>query len=237
MKIFIAIITATLFFLVLKVIRLGLKRLLNRFPGLKFSDNITAVTELVLWLVYVFWAVHFLFKGKFFYQYLILSMVLIIMGFMTWFLLKDIFAGIYFRIRYNLKTGSYVHAGDFSGQIKTQKLTYLKLMTSDGHFLRIPYSKIINEVITEMLFPGSLEQHIILVRADISSGNLKTAESLIRTTILNTPWSNLKEEPSIRLLKENEDGYLFEIKLPSINMKQMKYIKMAFGAIPSLQVI
>ena len=237
MKIIIAFLIAALFFLVLKVIRLGLKSLSNRFTGVKFSDNLRITIELIIWLVYIFWAMEFLFKGKFFYPYLIYSLIVVVTGLVTWFLLKDIFAGIILMVRHNLKTGSYIRAGDFSGQIETHKLTYLKILTGDGQILRVPYSRIINEVITELAFPGTLAEHIIHLHVELSSGSAMMAESMIRNTVLNNPWSNLKEEPSISLMKENEEGYFFEITLLSINMKQMKYIEMAFEEIPSLHVI
>jgi len=237
MKIIIAFLVAVVFFLALKALRVGLKRLLNRYSGLNFMENLMMATEIILWFVYIFWTTYYLFSVKFFYTYLVYALILIVTGFLAWFLLRDIFAGIIFRVKHNLKTGSYVRAGDFSGQIKSQKLTYLKIITDDCQLLRIPYSRIIQEVITELAYPGALEEHILRLRVDSSLGRTTAAESYIRTAILNTPWSNLKEEPTIKLLKENENGYFFEITLLSINMKQMKFVEMALEEIPSLHVI
>jgi small-conductance mechanosensitive channel len=236
MKIFIVLLVATFFYLMLKVIRLGLKRLVNRYTGLNFINNILVVAEVIIWLAYIFWAVYFLFRNKFYYPYLVYAMIFIVAGFMAWFLIKDIFAGIIFRIKHNLKTGSYIHTGDISGQIKAQQITYLKIMTDDGQLIRVPYSKIVLEVITELAYRGSREQHIINIQVDLSLDKTK-AESLIRAALLNTPWSNLKEDPAIKFLKEKENGYLFEITLLSKNLKQIKSIEMALDEIPLLHVV
>jgi hypothetical protein len=233
MKIIIAFVIAALFFLILKVARLGLKRLFNLY----YIDNVIIAAELIIWIIYTFWAIDFLFRGKFFYPYLVYAIIIIIAGFVAWFLLKDIFAGIIFRTKHNLKTGSYIKAGDITGQIKSQQLTFLKIITGNGQILRVPYSGIIHEVITELSYPGALEEHTLNLRVDLPAGRTNAAESLVREVILNTPWSNLKEEPTIRFLQENENGYFFEITLLSINRKQIKYIEMGLEEIPLIHVI
>ena len=194
----IAILVAAFLFVVIKVIRFGLKQLLNRYTGINFIENIREASGPVIWIAYVFWATDFLFKTKFYYQYLIYALILIVAGFLAWFLLRDIFAGIIFRVMHNLKNGSYVRAGDLSGQIKSQQLSYLKILTADGQLIRVPYSKISREVITELAQPGALEEHILRLLVDLSIGTPNAAESLIRDVILNSPWSNFKEEQHSR---------------------------------------
>ncbi len=237
MKFIIAFLVATMFFLVLKLIRIGMKRLLNRYPGLNSIGNLLLAIELFLWLIYIFWATDFLFRDKFYYPYLVYSLMLIITGFVAWYLLRDIFAGIVFRVKHNLKRGSFIGAGDLSGQIKSQNLTYLKIVTGEGQLLRVPYSRIVHEVIIELTYPGALAEHMLHLQVDSSIGKTTAAEALIRTAILNTPWSNLKEEPTIKFLNENETGYFFEVTLLSINVKQIKFIEMALEEIPYLHVI
>lgn len=237
MKFFIAFLVAAVFFLVLRLIRLGLKRILNRYPGLNSVGNLVLATEFFVWLIYIFWVTDFLLSDKFYYPYLVYSLMVIVTGFVGWYLLRDIFAGIVFRVKHNLKTGSFVGAGDISGQIKAQSLTHLRILSGNGQLLRVPYSRIVNEVITELNFPGALAEHMLRLQADTSTGKSTDAESLIRSAILNTPWSNLKEEPTIKFLNENENGYIFEITLLSINVKQIKFIEMALEKIPSLHVL
>ncbi len=236
MKIIIAFLVASLVFLVLKTFSLGVKLLTNRFSRLNFILNLMVAIEFIVWLGFIFWALDFLLQRKFYYQYLVYALILIVTGFVTWFLLRDIFSGIIFRVKHNLKNNSFIRSGDISGQIISQKITYMEIKTDDGQLLRIPYSRIIHEVISELAYTGALEEHIFQLQVD-SSFDKTNAESLIRTTVLNTPWSNLKEEPSIKFLKENEKGYVFEIRLFSINMKQMKFIEKALEENPSLQVI
>ena len=94
----------------------------------------------------------------------------------------------------------------------------------------------INEVITEKVFRGTHEEHILQLQADLTLGKTN-AEEVIRTVLLSAPWSNLKEEPIIRFMKENEKGYFFEITLLSVKMKHMKFIERALDEVPLLHVV
>jgi hypothetical protein len=236
MKIIIVILAAAVIFLGIRIIRLGIKYLLKLKPGFNFPWKIIMVAEFMIWSIFVFRSTDFLFRGKFFYQYIIVSFIVIFLGLLTWFFIRDIFAGFIFRIKYSLKTGTYISAGNINGQIKSQQLTSIRLKTDDGLIHNIPYTRIIDEVITELGFRGTPEEHILQLQADVTLGRTK-AEELIRTALLSTPWNNLKEEPIIRFLKENEKGYFFEIKLFSVRMKHIKLIEIALDNVPLLHII
>ena len=236
MKIIIALLIALLIFLGLKTIGLLVKRLSHRHAGLDFLINLMVAVEFMVWLFFIFWAIDYLFREKFYYPYLVGALILIVIGFLGWFLLRDIFAGIIFRVKYNLKTGAHIRAGDISGNIKSLYLTCLKIRTDDGQLLRVPYSRINHELITELLHPDTLEENILRLQVD-SSLSKPQAETLIRTTVMNTPWSNLKEEPTIKFLQENEKGYVVEVILFSLSAKHINYIETVLNKVPSLQVI
>ncbi len=237
MKIIITIAATVLFLLVLSLLRLGIKQLAIRHPGLKFSENLMAGFELSLWLAYIILAADFLFHGKFYYNFLVYALIIVITGFLAWFLLKDIIAGVIFRGKHNLKYFSYLRAGDYSGQLQSHHFTFMKIITGDGQIIRIPYSKVIHEVITELTYPGEFEEHVLNILVDLSVGKSIDAESLIRTVILNSPWSNLNEEPSIKFLKESGNGYYYETTLFSINQMQMKNIEVSLKEIPAIHVL
>lgn len=235
MKILIALVVAALFFLLLKVFRLAVKQLQHLYSGLKFADKIVIAVEFLLWLGYTFWAVYYLFRDKFYYHYLVYALILIVIVFMSWYLLRDIFAGMIFRIKHTLRNGSYIEAGDYSGQIKSQRLTCLEIITSDKRLLRVPYMKLVNGVISETAGRGPVEEQVIHVKIDESVGR-GNAETFIRTALLNTPWSNLNEEPSIKYQREDKTGYFYDIILVSKNIKQLKNIEKSLEQIDSIQV-
>ncbi|MBE0648817.1 MAG: mechanosensitive ion channel [Bacteroidales bacterium] len=236
MKFIIAFFVALMAFLMLKAVRIGLKRLAKRYPDWNFRITLFSAIEFIIWLSYIFWALDYLFRGKFYYQYLVIALIFIVVGFFSWFLFRDIFAGVIFKVKHNLKSGTHIRFGGLSGNIKSQHLTYIRIRTDDGQLLRVPYSRLNHEVISEVTHTEALAAHTIHIQVN-NEISKSVAESRIRDTILNTPWSNLKEEPTIKFLKESEIGNIFEIMLFSMSQKHMKFIEIALEKIPSLKVI
>jgi hypothetical protein len=236
MKFITVILAAALIFLTDRILKLGLKYILNRYPRLDFLGNVLIITEFLVCLIFVFLSTDFLFSEKFYYRYLLGGLVFIVLGLLTWFLVSDILAGCIFRLKYNLKTGTHITAGNLSGQVKSQHLTSIRSITNDGLIQNIPYTWIINKVITEKGFRGTPDEHMLQIQADLSLGRTK-AEELIRTALLTTPWSNLKDEPKIRFIEGNDKGYIYEITLFSIKMKHMQLIEIALNKVPSLYVV
>jgi len=236
-SIIVAMVVAFLVYLFLKVIRFGLKRLLSRFSQLNLTLNLLVAINFMVWLAYAYWVADFLFGDRFYYPFLVFVSILIVAGLLSWFLLRDIFAGMVFRVRHNLKNGSVIHAGTISGQIISQDLTFLKIRTEKGMLLRIPYSRLNHEIVSQLANAGSQAAHILTIEIDKTSGKV-AAEQLIRTTILNMPWSSLKEDVAIKSVgKSEEGGYLFEVSIFSMSAKQLQQIEMALEKSSAIRVI
>lgn len=236
MKIVIAIVVASLVYWVLKATRFGLKSFLSRYKRLNSMVNLIVVVNLLVWLAYAFWVTDFLFGEKFFYPYLVAVMILIIAGFLSWFLIWDIFAGVVFRVNHNLKNGSNFSAGDLAGQIVSQELTYLKIKTEDGQLLRVPYSKINHTVIAQQAYSGAQEAHVIHLQVDATLNRVET-EALIRATVMNTPWSSLNNDPVVKFINDSANGHVYEVACFSMSAKQLQQIVMALEKNPAMCVI
>ena len=236
MKFAIAILVALCVLLLLKATRIGLKRVAKLYRDWNFRAGYYSVFQMLAWLVYIFWVMDYLFGEKFYYRYLVIALIFIVAGFIAWDLISDIIAGIIFRMKHDLEEGSRIRTGKFSGSVRSQHLTYMEVRTDEGMIYRVPYSRINQEVISEMTHAEGLEEHTIRLWIDHSIGK-QEAESLIRLKVLNSPWSNLKEEPSIRLVEETDKGYVYDILLFSMNPRHKNYIEMALGKMPYAEVI
>ena len=236
MKIIIVIVFALLILTGFRILRMGLKYLESRLSGSSFLEKPLAITELLVWTIFIFQSLYYLFGEKFYYQYLFVTLIIVLIGFISWYLIRDILAGFFFRIRYSLKPGAHINTANESGVLKSYGLTSIKMITSDGLLLNIPYSRIINDIIAEKSFRGAPEEHILQLHADLSLGRTK-AEELIRLSLLNSPWTNPKEEPVIKFLEENEKGYLFQVRLFSIKEKNIRLIEKSIENFSSIHVV
>ena len=83
MKITIVIITGILIFLGIKILRLGVRYIVNRYRRLSVLSNIMVMVEFLIWTGFVFQSCTYLFRYKFFYHYLIFGLILILFAFLT----------------------------------------------------------------------------------------------------------------------------------------------------------
>lgn len=236
MKVVVVLLAGLLILALSFIFRIGLKRLLSRYPRWNIRANFLTAFEFIIWLSYVYWATDHLFREKFYFQYLIFAIIFIVAGFLSWFLLSDIIAGVVFKSKHNFKRGSFISTGPFKGKVIAQNITFIKLKTEDGQLLRIPYSKINQSVISEMPHTEASRKHILNLQISHEI-NKKEAESLIRLAIINSPWSNLKEEPAINFIKDDEESHQFEVMLFSTNLKHMKFIEIELEKIPGARII
>ncbi|HNS17892.1 MAG TPA: mechanosensitive ion channel [Bacteroidales bacterium] len=235
MKFIIALLIALLIFLALKLIGFLLKYLSYRFARMGFLHHLRVVLGFIAWLFFIFWAMDYLFRNEFFFPYLLSVLILLVVGFLGWYLLRDLFAGIVFRVKYSLKKGTHIRAGEISGIIQSQHLTCLKIITDDGQMLRVPYSRINHEMIIERVQPGVLKGTVVHLLVDSSLSKYQV-ETLIHDTILNLPWSSLKEEPAIRFLQENEKEHRVVVTFYTLSAKHARLIEAALVEIPSVRM-
>lgn len=236
MKFIIASIIALFVFLLTRIIRLGHKRQAALYSGWNFKINFLAAFELIIWSAYVFWSTNYLFSQEFYFHSLVYGFIFILVGFLAWFLIRDMIAGIVFKLLYNLKPGIHIKVGDYSGTIKSEHATFIIIRTDDGQLLRIPFSKINNEVILEGTHSKSNKEYLLRLHID-ASFDKKEAELYINEIIQNSPWSNLKEEPVIKFIEEDESGTVYEIMLFSMNPKRIHNLVSTFIKSPSVKVV
>ncbi|MEZ5195514.1 MAG: mechanosensitive ion channel [Bacteroidales bacterium] len=224
MKIIVVLIIGVALFLLLKVLGLFKNYLVRKYSKWVRKFNVLPAIELITWLLYVFWANDFLFKEKSYYQYLVASLVIILVAFFAWFLVRDFIAGIIFRVQNDLPANKNIQLGSINGKIKSKHLTHLIVETTDNQMVKIPYSKLQQEVVSELSDSQGADEYKIMltVKKNVTKAQI---EEKIRILILNNPWSNFRKKPMIKLLSEDDTNYSFEIKVNTMEHKHMRLLE------------
>ena len=220
MKILIVLLIGIAVYLLLKVVNS-----LNKYINYKYKKwtqkfNFAPALELIILLIYFFWANDFLFKNKSYYQYLVLSLILAVVILLAWFIARDFIAGIVLRVQNDLQTNNNIQFGNLEGRIKSQHLTHLKIVTTTGQIVKIPYSRLNQEIISETSDSASIEEFKFKIRSKKTISR-QDAEEKIRFLLINSPWSNYNKTPDIRLFSENDDFFVFEILVNVLNQKHI----------------
>ena len=223
MKILIAAIILTGTYFLIRLTGNLLKFLFNRHLKWKFLLTLIPFLELILGLSAVLWAINFLFQTKSYYNILMISIVVIFVGFVSWFLLRDIVAGYVFRIQNNFRPGAKIQLGTTIGKLLSMNVTHIIIETGDGRTIKIPYSRISGETVSEQHEEIIAEESSLILRL-ISSKSLNEIEDDIRKAIMNSPWRLLHREPIIKLKSQNGEYFEYEIRVKTRNKKHQQYL-------------
>ena len=165
-----------------------------------------------------------IFNDKSYYYVIIISIIVVLSLTIGWFLLKDIIAGIIFRIQNNYSHGEYVQFGEISGQLDEMLLTHISVHTKDGKSIKIPYSKLSNEIISLKLETKSYENNRFIM--DISRKfPREETENIIFDLLNKSPWRLGNTLPLIKFLDMDKDHYSIEVQVQVRNQKHLNHIQ------------
>jgi small-conductance mechanosensitive channel len=192
-------------------------------------------TELFAWVAFLMWASQLLYsRGQIIsiVPLLIFTIIIILLG---WFLLKELVAGIIFRINNRYKINDYIHISGLSGRLLSVGLQCLEIEDAQGRIIAIPYSKVAGNIVSRAYPSQSILSHNFVLK--IGRGDEANIFNLIeklRKTILTLPWSAQKKEPKIEIADESEDSIAFRITIYSLDevyfKKTEKHLEEKFGA-------
>lgn len=185
------------------------KTLRKLFPIIEFST----------WTVFIFYVIINLFNNELIYETAIIIILAVILLFFSWFFIKDIIAGVIIKSEYNIEYNKKVRIKDFEGYINKIGYLSIELKTDSGEFIKIPYSKIVSEVI---VWPENKKnlfyKHNFIAKVE-NSNNLHYSDYIagIRTELLNSAWIISKKEPVINYINNQDNFYFYKIEIFALN--------------------
>jgi small-conductance mechanosensitive channel len=224
MKIIIILITGSAVFVLLTISRIFLNRISLTYPNWKKARKIFPLVGSIVWTAFAFWGIGLLFRDRTYYPYLVMGMVLIVLGLVTWYFFRDVFAGALFKMQNELDQGDYIKIGDISGQVKAAHLTHLEITSDNGQTIKIPHTRLNQELISRTTTPEGMEEFNISLLVDKRFSKQET-ENKIRYELANSPWCNFKAPPVIRLKKEDDGTYAYELQVYTMNHHHLRIVE------------
>lgn len=226
MKTIVVLITGLAVLVILKILRIIINRVGSKNSYWDKASKLFPMTEIIVWVVFVFWAAGLFYKDRIFYPYLLLGMMLISAGLIAWFFFRDIIAGALFKMQHDFKKDDYIRIGSISGQIKSLRHTHLELTAENGQTTKIPYSRLSRELITGMTTLEGMEENMIRLIVDKRIAKPEIEER-IKFELANSPWCNYKNPPVIKLQGEDDGTYSFDVLVCTLNNKHLRRVEKA----------
>ena len=185
--------------------------------------------ELLVWTGWLFWVIRQLVHNPAVYAYFTVGVAFLGMGLLTWFLLRDVVAGIIFKLQHNLKLNQSVRVGrsdapsNRSGRLLRLGITAL-VLESAGERIKIPYTQLINEAVARSEVSDVVEPFDFTLRVPTTQTKSQWMDTL-RQQVLQLPWASAKRTPLVQWQSEEGQYHTFGLRVYSLNARHALLIE------------
>lgn len=209
---------AVYLFLFLAVILFSFFRILGRVAPLlpvkkekrRTLTRYLPVLEIFAWGFFFIWTIQYFWKNNQMYSVGLFLILVLLLLWVAWFVLKDFIAGAVFRANSSFKIQDTVQIEEYTGKIIDFRSRNIVIETGNGETIYYPYSKVLGKVIIKSIPAEMIRNKTIFLTISKDKSLIDTISN-IRTDILNLPWSSIKKEPQIKPITENIDSFELEI--------------------------
>lgn len=177
--------------------------------------------EVSVWALFVFWIVQYFLWETAVYPLVITSLSLLVIILLSWYVVRDFFAGVVLRSDHALETGIKIKTDFLSGTISHLGYISLEIIDEDGERKQINYHNIIDQNIVKVTDKGRGKSQMVKVMIPQYFG-AQNIEQMLTRKLLEFPWVIAEGEIKINM-QTSEDFYETEITFYSI--KEEMFVK------------
>ncbi len=217
MELILIVLFGTGLFIALKLVNRLTNYFFAKMESRRAFHKSVIIFELLLWLIYVFWSVDILISTQMFNNPVILTLFAVMFVMVIWFVGRDAFSGLIFRLEYSFDVGKKIITPNGSGQIKKLGIRVLTILSENGQLFYLPYSKIASAKISVI----DDDTRYSLFEAQLSTGknlNPQEVNKIIYDLIIYSPYSGATGTPKVSLIGKDNNRYNFNIIIPTLTL-------------------
>lgn len=180
--------------------------------------------EFILWAAYVFWAIYTIFSEYSFMPALLSAMGVVLSVIIGWYVIRDIVSGVVIKSENAFETGQYIKTELSEGRIKKLGYLTLELETTNGEIIKIPYSKLANQILIKPDTETDNKYALITLEIPKLHNHSVIKEKLI-DAMNSTPWVIYNQAPNIQVKTGKDNNLIAEIRFISFSDEQTAYLK------------
>lgn len=205
------------------LLRLGWRAIHLIEPGNRFRRLLLRyfpLLEFGLWLWLVFRFAEAVFSDLAYYEVVMGIMAVALIAALGWYLLRDFLSGIIMKTEIAFEKGQYIKTEIASGKISKLGYRCIILETDEGEKIRIPYSRLNNQLLSLPAGEDASHSHVIelLVERNRQAGELQRE---ISTRLFNMPWVITGFAPQVNISIHDERHFLAEVRFNVIRREHV----------------
>jgi len=200
--------------------------------------DILLVVRAGSWILFIFWSVSVIFQDQVEYARIFSGLLILLIVAISWSLIRDIISGFLIRMEGTYHHNSHVRIHDVEGTVRKLGFRSLEIETERGETIRIPY-KIVDDELTVKSYPvETIKSHTFDIAVP-KSKDVNVYKEEIKFQLLNSHWSSLRKDPSVKFIDEVTDAFVLRVTAYTLDKKYFddveRFINKKFGIdIPKL---
>lgn len=217
-------VVALVIVLAFRILHWALRPLVRRHTRWLRASYLLMGVELLVWTGWLFWVVQSLVGNQQVYTWVTVGIAFLLFGLLTWFLLRDVVAGIIFKLQHTLKLNQSIRVAEASGRLLRLGVTALVLESVSGERIKIPYTKLINEAVARNEASDVIESFDFSLQVPQSMTKDRWITTLQQQVLL-LPWASAQRMPVVQWQEEDESTHTFDLRVYSLNAYQAQKIE------------
>ena len=220
------IILVFLILILLKIIKIILPRVMKKSYGGNVTMRHYSTFEILVWLIFLFWSLPFFYKRNLFYAAGISLFIAFIIGFVSWYALRDIVAGFVVRANTSVYPGGKILFEEKIITITKLNANSIEGRMENGDIIHIPYTKLagknIEQVVENELVYSKTTEHRIK-----KSGDLSNIKERLTSFLIAQPGLDLNHDIELIRIAEDKESVTFRITYYAVDSESVIDIEKA----------
>jgi len=209
---------ALFLFVMLLIIKRVFPFLVKSHTKKRIFKQYISIVEVGIWLLFILIAIQQLSDSNQLYAMGLFVLLMLSAFWVLWFTVKDFIAGALFKMNKDFEEKDIIQVDNFEGKIIELGNRIIKIESDSGEVIYIPYSKITRQTIVKV-HPGEMVLSHVFTLRTLNKEKADLLMDKIRFEVLSLPWASIKRPPIVEIIHDDEDGYIFEVKLYSLEKK------------------
>lgn len=206
---------ALILFTILYILKRFLPFIIKGHTKKAFLKQYMSIIEIAVWALFIIITIQQLSDSNKLYSYALFLILMLSSFWVLWFSIKDFIAGALFKMNKDFKEKDIVQIDNFEGKIIELSNRLLKLESDSGEIIYLPYSKLNQQIIIKV-HPGEMVLSHTFTISTLKNESINEQIDKIRFEVLSLPWASIKRPPKVEIIHEDEQNYIFEVKLYSL---------------------
>ncbi|OQY03733.1 MAG: hypothetical protein B6I20_04375 [Bacteroidetes bacterium 4572_117] len=173
--------------------------------------------EFIVWIIVIYQLADLSLNEKPILSVIMFLLLIFILAWSFWFILRDFLAGIYIRISGRFKLNETIAFDAVNGKIIRFADLYFVIEKPNGTTVEIPYNKLFSKKMER--YVQSAEEELNLSFEIKSSKNREIVIEKIKKQVLELPWISHKHETKLILQKQADGKIRLNLTVILLNKK------------------